>query len=392
VRISQTVFGVFHHFELAREMELRGHLERVYSTWPWARLKREGLAHERVETYPWIHVLEYAAGRSPVPVPWLTDELGYRNALSFDRWTLRKMQKRARQSGRVDALIGLAGSGLSTGRWLQSEGGKFICDRGSTHQRYQEQVVSEEYRRWGVNIPVSDIRDTLREEEIYAMADAITVPSHFAERSFVEMGVPAEKIKVIPYGVRLEAFQPAVPAPEGAFDVLFAGAVGLRKGIPCLLEAFAALKHPRKRLRVVGFPQPDMRDVWAKLPKEDVEILGPVPKKELARLMSCSHVLVLPSVEDGFGLVMAEAMACGCPVISSTNTGGEDLYINGVEGFIVGVNDARAVTDRMQVLADDPALRERMREAGLRRVQMIGGWSQYGAAWEAMLRELTGVE
>jgi glycosyltransferase involved in cell wall biosynthesis len=391
VRIAQAVFGVFHHFELAREMERRGHLEVVYSTWPWARLKREGLAHEKVQTYPWIHVSEYVAGRSPIAMPWLTDELGYLNALAFDQWTLRRLQKRTRQIGRVDALIGLAGSCLSTGRWLQGEGGKFVCDRGSTHQRYQEQIVSEEYRRWGVEIPVSDIRDTVREEEIYEMADAITVPSQFAGRTYVEMGIPAEKIKVIPYGVRLEAFRPTEPAAEGAFDVLFAGAVGLRKGVPCLLEAFAALKHPRKRLRVVGYPQQDMRDVWARLPKEHVEVLGPVPQTELARLMSSSHVMVLPSIEEGLALVQAQAMACGCPVIASTNTGSEDLYTDGVEGFIVAVNDVKAVMDRMQQLADDSALRGRMREAGLRRVQTIGGWTQYGAGWESMLRELTGV-
>src|ERR1700761_5421499 len=50
MQIVQTVFGVFHHFELARELDKRGHLQRVYSTWPWARLKREGLPREKGET------------------------------------------------------------------------------------------------------------------------------------------------------------------------------------------------------------------------------------------------------------------------------------------------------------------------------------------------------
>ena len=56
MRIVQAVFGVFHHFELARELDRRGHLERVYSTWPWSRLKREGLPHSKVETFPWTHM------------------------------------------------------------------------------------------------------------------------------------------------------------------------------------------------------------------------------------------------------------------------------------------------------------------------------------------------
>ncbi len=55
MKIVQTVFGVFHHFELARQLQRRGHLRKIYSTWPWARLKREGLPVELVETFPWIH-------------------------------------------------------------------------------------------------------------------------------------------------------------------------------------------------------------------------------------------------------------------------------------------------------------------------------------------------
>ncbi len=105
--------------------------------------------------------------------------------------------------------------------------------------------------------------------------------------------------------------------------------------------------------------------------------------------MSRSHVLVLPSIEEGLALVQAQALACGCPVICSTNTGGEDLFSDGVEGFIVPVRDPTALADRMQRLADDPALQETMREAALNRVQSIGGWTDYGDRWEALLRKLT---
>jgi glycosyltransferase involved in cell wall biosynthesis len=77
-------------------------------------------------------------------------------------------------------------------------------------------------------------------------------------------------------------------------------------------------------------------------------------------------------------------------VLASTNTGGEDLFTDGVEGFIVPVRDVEALADRMQRLADDPALQQRMSEAALRRVRLIGGWSEYGDKWESLLRELTG--
>ena len=92
---------------------------------------------------------------------------------------------------------------------------------------------------------MTDPRDTEREEEDrYSLADAITVPSQFAARSFVDQGVSANKVHVIPYGVRLENFRQTSPPPTGGFQVLFAGAVGLRKGFPYLLEAFSKVRHP----------------------------------------------------------------------------------------------------------------------------------------------------
>lgn len=382
MRIVQAVFGVFHHFELARELERRGHLKTIYSTWPWARLKREGLDHRKVETFPWFHTTEMLLGRAGINSTWIRDPLGYANALAFDEWTLRRIPP-------CDAFIAISGAGLKTGQMVQQRGGKFICDRGSSHQRYQEQLVSSEYRRWGVDLPVSDIRDTLREEQIYEIADAITVPSRFAARSFLESGVPAEKLHVIPYGVRLERFSRTGEPPTDRFQVLFAGSVGLRKGVPYLLEAFATLRHPAKRLRIAGAIHPDIKGVLDRLPRENVEFLGPVKQDRMAELMSTSHVMVLPSIEEGLALVQGQALACGCPVLCSTNTGGEDLFTDSVEGFIVPIRDIPALAERMQQIADDPALQSRMSEAALRRVQSLGGWEEYGDQWEAFLKEIT---
>ncbi len=395
MQIVQTVFGVFHHFELARELDHRGHLRRVYSTWPWARLKREGITHDKVETFPWLHVPEYLAGRAPVDLTWLRDPLGYANAVAFDRWTeshltrsLRREGKGAHGPAKIDALIGISGSSLRAGALIQRQGGVFICDRGSTHQRYQEQLLADEFKRWGVDTPPSDPRDTRREEAIYAACDAITVPSTMAARSFAEMGVPRSKVHVIPYGVRLESFQPSAEPSSDTFEVLFAGAVGLRKGVPYLLDAFARLRHPHKRLRIVGAVQEDIRSVLPKLPMENVEMLGSIPQSELAALMSRSHVLALPSIEEGLALVQAQAMACGCPVVCSTNTGGEDLFTDGVEGFIIPIRDPIALANRLQRLADEPDLRRSMREAAFQRVRSIGGWKKYGDRWERLLQSL----
>lgn len=384
MRISQTVFGVFHHFELARQLESRGHLQTVYSTWPWARLKREGLPHSKVQTFPWIHGPLMLLRRTAFQDERFYNPLSQANALAFDNWTDRRLSRDCQ------ALIGISGSSLKTGRHLQQRGGRFICDRGSTHHRYQQQVLAEELRRWGVEMHYCDERDVAREEVIYAMADAITVPSQVAKRSFVEMGVAGEKVHVIPYGINLESFcKTAEPNPE-RFEVLFAGAAGLRKGIPYLLDAFSRLNHPNKRLTIAGKVQYDLKPVLGRLPLDQVEMIGNVPQHELAERMSRSHLLVLPSIEEGLALVQAQAMACGCPVLASTNTGAEDLFSDGVEGFIVPTRDADALLARMEQVAQDPALQRRMSEACLRRVRELGGWNRYGDQWESLLVSLLG--
>jgi starch synthase len=387
MRVSQAVFGVFHHFELAHQLRRHACLETVYSTYPWRRLQRENLPHSHVETFPWIHGgLALLARYGLYPSPF-TESLDYWNALAFDEWITHRI---TRPGAECDALIAISGAGLKAGRKVQASGGKYICDRGSTHARYQGEILQTEFRRWNIPLETLDDRDTDREELQYEIADSIVVPSHFAARSFFSHGVPPEKIRVIPMGVRLDTFQPLGEPPSDEFNVIFAGQVAVRKGIPYLLQAFTSLQHPRKRLRIVGAVQSEIRPLLPTLPTDRVEFLGAVPRSELVELFSKSHVLVLPTIEDGWGMVLGEAMASGCPVIATPNCGSDDLFTDGKEGFIVPIRDAEAIAERLQQLADDPQLQRQMSAAALERVQHLGGWNDYGDRWIKLLQELCG--
>ena len=386
MQIVQAVLGAFHHFDLAHELHERGHLKKIYSTWPWARLKREGVPREFVESFILLHTPNYLLSRSrlyPKSLYWKIERL---NLDAFDAWLSWKMPE-------CDAFVAISSVGLKTGALVQRRGGKFICDRGSTHHRHQTNVLVEEYARWGIPNPPVLMGHTVLEEAIYAEADAITVPSTRAVKSFVDMGVPAAKMHRIPYGVRLERFCPVASPPDirERFEAVFVGHVSLRKGIPYLLEAFAKVQHPNKRLRVVGAMQKEIEALLPRFPVESVEFLGAKPQAELPGILSSSHVLVLPSVEEGLALVQAQAMACGCPVLASTATGSEDLYADGVEGFIVEDRDVAAFADGMQRLIDTPGLQQQLSAAALARVRTIGGWHEYGERWQAMLKELTGL-
>jgi glycosyltransferase involved in cell wall biosynthesis len=382
MQVVQAVSGVFHHFDLARELESRGYLRRIYSTFPWRRLVREGVPRERVGMFPWLHAPLIAFEQRWRLPRRLSRELHTANLEFFDNWIAARIEP-------CDVFVTLSGTGLKTGALVQRRGGSFVCDRGSTHIRYQDRILSEEFARWGFDTQICDPRVIRLEEAEYAQADAITVPSSFARRSFLEMGIPGDKVHAIPYGVRLDRFQKTGAPASDSFDVLFAGTVGLRKGVPYLLEAFQQFHHPRKRLRLAGPVDANMKHVFPRFDLTGVEILGRQPQHKLARLMSASHVMVLPSIEEGLALVQGQALACGCPLISSLHTGGEDLFSDGVEGFLVPVRSPQEILSRLIQLAEDPHLRQRMSEAALKRVRTLGGWRDYGDAYSALLQKLT---
>lgn len=384
MKIVQTVIGKFHHFDLARQLHKRGMLETIFSSYPRWVLRNEQIPMEKIKTFPWLHAVMIAKWKYLRPSTWLDRKLNRRNGTTLDGFVARRIPD-------CDVFVGISGTGLRTGELVQKRGGKYICDRGSSHARYADRVLREEFRRWGQEFEGIDPCCIAREEAEYELADAITVPSEFALRSFIEIGVPACRVRKIPYGVDLTRFAKVADPPRDSFEVLFVGQVSFRKGVPYLLEAFERFSHPRKRLTMVGAVQPEMKAFLRRKELDAVTFLGPVEQSRLKNIMSRSHVMVLPSVEEGLACVQGQALACGCPLISSTNSGGEDLFQHGKEGFIVPVRDARGISERLEQLAQDADLRRGMSEAAVRRVKQLGGWDAYGSAYAALCQELAGV-
>lgn len=381
LKVVQTVFGRFHHFDLARQLHRHGCLEAIFTGYPRWKLNKESLPMDRIHTFPWLLAPLMAKWRMGWQHERLDRELSWWMAETLDRHVARNLPQ-------CDAFVAISGSGLHTARRARARGVKYICDRGSSHIRFSERILTEEFTRWGQSFPGIDPRSVQKEEREYELADAITVPSEFCRKSFVKEGIPAGKLNVVPYGVDMSRFSPDGEPAADSFDVLFVGQVSFRKGLPYLLEAFERVRHPNKRLTIVGAVQQEMREFLNKRDWPQVRFLGPRSRDEVRRLMSRSHVFILPSVEDGFGMVLAEALACGCPVIGTEHTGTPDLVENGREGFIVPIRDAAALSERMEQLCQDAALRQKMAAAALHRVRQLGGWNDYGDSIVHVLSEL----
>jgi glycosyltransferase involved in cell wall biosynthesis len=383
IRVVQTVHGKFHHFDLARQLHRQGMLEAIFTGYPRWKLKDENLPPEKIKTFPWLGTPIMAKARFGIVNPWFDREIKWWAALSLDAYVASHLPQ-------CDIFIALSGGGLKTSRVAKQRGARYICDRGSTHIRFVERIMSEEFALWGQVFPKIDPRAVAKEEAEYEAADVITVPSRFCVGSFVERGVPAAKMRKIPYGVELRRFKKVADPPADRFDVLFVGQVSFRKGVPYLLRAFERLRHPRKRLRIAGAMQEEMRFFLREHHFEGVEFLGPVPQAELVPMMSRSHVMVLPSIEDGFGLVIGQAMACGCPVICSTNTGGEELLSGEQERFVVPIRNPEAIRQRLEQLCQDKSLQERASWEATQAVTKVGGWHAYGNQFGQLCRELIG--
>jgi starch synthase len=371
MQVVLSTIGRFHTFDLARQLHKRNNLKIVFSGYPSFKLRKEGLPTNKVKTFPWLHgPYMYLNPRTD----WIKKFWAWQDLISFDRFVEANLPD-------CDIFHAISGFGLRSGKSAKKRGAKYICDRGSSHIRFQNQILHEEYDRQGLSFAGVDSRVIDAEEAEYDLADAITVPSTFAKDTFVAAGVSSQKVRVLPLGVELARFR-AVSSPRAhEFQVLFAGSICIRKGIHYLLDAYEKLNHPGKKLVLVGGVEPKLEPLLSKgRERQDIVCTGHLPQEEMMRVMSESHVLVLPSVEDGFGLVMAQAMACGCPVIASTNTGGPDLFDDEVEGFFVPIRNSDAIAGRLQRLADNPELRASMGQRAVARVRSLGGWDRYGDA------------
>jgi starch synthase len=373
MKVALSATGKFHTFDLARELHARRALEVIFTGYPRFKLRNEHLPLDRIRTWPWLQTTYMAMPQRRL--------LGHRLVRHWEWLIKTRLDAHVAQNlPECDVFVGLSGSGLYSGQAARRRGIRYVCDRGSAHIRVQDTLLREESDRWGIPFEGIDPRVIEREEAEYLEADCITVPSSFSLRTFLNSGVPFKKLRLLPYGVNLDLFKPSGRPDEHCFDVLYVGGMNLNKGIPYLLQAYQALAHPRKSLTFAGDAPPSFiaamrtHGLW----HDDIRVLGHVPQPQLKSLMSRSHVMVLPSVQDGFGMVLSQAMACGCPVIGTTHTGADDLLEHGQQGFIVPPRDADALTKHMQMLADDPELRATLSHQAVRRVQSAGGWSDYG--------------
>ncbi len=190
-----------------------------------------------------------------------------------------------------------------------------------------------------------------REEAEWAEADLILCGSGFVREGIAARGGPVERCAVVPYGVAPASGRPGPrlwEEPSRPLRVLTVGAVGLRKGSPYVLET-ARLCRGQAVFRMVGPIHAEASALHAL--SQEVEVLGPIPRSEIARQYAWADVFFLPSVCEGSATVTYEALAHGLPVLTTPNAG--SVVTHGRDGWVVPLGDTAGMAMCLATLKHD---------------------------------------
>lgn len=263
----------------------------------------------------------------------------------FDRWCAARLD-----TVEADAVICYENAALHTFRAAHERGMTTILDAASFHHAWQDRHY---------DYPESDAahkRITAHKDQEIAEADHVLTVSNLARQSYIEGGVSPECVTAIPVGCDLARFSRSDEGQrtdsEAPFTFMFAGHAGRRKGIDTLIDASVQLDRQgiSHRIWVAGGEDPGIP--WDDAPS--LTRLGRLSQEQLAERFRDADCLVLPSRHDSFGMVVVEALATGCPVMVSEQTGAKEAMRPGESGWIVPAEDTSAWTDQMAWCVSHP--------------------------------------
>lgn len=380
MKVVYTAPNRAHHYRYALALQKAGMLHAFVSGFPRIspRASEAKLASKlhRADLLQTVYIASLKAG---VPAK-LSTQLAYLSKIEQD------MRCRRHLDG-SDVFMFYNGSGLLSCQRARRRGIITVVEAVNSHVDYQEQLLAEEHHRIGLSWTPFHRQEKERRIEEYAQADYILTPSDFVKTSFLSAGFPDEKILKVPFG--FDSLPVTVkPRDTDSFTVLYVGSISVRKGIRYLIQAFDKLKHPRKKLVLVG-PRTELDGLRGISIPDGVIFTGVLKGHDLAAAYQTADVFCLPTLEEGMALVLGEALSYGLPIVTTTNSGGYDMMTDQQEGFIVPIQNSDAIAEKLQRLADDADLLQAMRLSAQNRATSLAGWSATEALLTDTLTNLT---
>jgi glycosyltransferase involved in cell wall biosynthesis len=295
---------------------------------------------------------------------------------SLDRAVAKRLAKK-----RFDAVYAYEDGAETSFREARKQGLKTFYDLPIGYWKAARSLLLDEADRepeWASTLTgnADSIEKTDRKDAELELADVVFVASSFTRKTLATAKAFTGTIVAVPYGAPPQRSAPPIAErkPNERLRVLFVGSLGQRKGLSYLFSACNLLKAGVS-LSVIG------RRPFEVCPVLDRALQGVTWKasathSEILAEMAVSDVFVFPSLFEGFGLVLLEALSMGLPIITTPNTAGPDLITHGVEGYIVPIRDSASVAGHLETLIRDPALLHEMKNRARERAQSLT-WANY---------------
>ncbi len=331
---------------LSEVLRREGYLAQMVSYFPnWEVYDAQGRRIDAVRAYRWLTWALWAVWRRIPFVGGSEHPRAWHFAL-YDWLTLQRVSP-------TPVLWAWWGTSLYTMRKARREDRIVLLEAPACHPRTWNAIAKPFYAEYFPKakhtfaiLPENYIA---RLEEELQEAQHIQVLSRFARQTFIEYGVPPEKLHILPLGVDTRVFYPEAEAQitTEKFIVLYVGRIDPLKGVQYLMEAFGRLQLPHAELWMVGPVVEEMKPLLAKYLGENVKYFGARTHSELRLFYNRSSVVVFPTLLDSFGMVILEAMACAKPVIATTHSGAPDI-MNGNMGLIIPPFSSEAIAEALE--------------------------------------------
>ena len=305
----------------------------------------------------------------------------------------RHVAGRLRKTNRFSAVYAYEDGAAHTFREARSRNVRTLYDLPIGYWRAARDILLEEAERepeWASTLIGNEdsAAKTARKDEELELADAIYVASSFTLRTLERAPRVKAPVTVIPYGAPLRPVENSTTRrarTHGApLRVIFVGSLGQRKGLSYLFEAVRHLTGAVE-LTIIGTkPLQPCRALDDAL--KQVRWISSCPHAEVLREMAAHDVFVFPSLFEGFGLVLLEAMAAGLPIVTTPNTAGPDLIEDGRHGFIVPIRSSQAIAEKLLLLQQEPAMARLMGEQARARAAEFT-WNAYETQLAARVQE-----
>jgi len=300
----------------------------------------------------------------------------------------RRVAKRLRRIENCDLIYAYEDSALDSFRVASEHGIGRLYDLPIGYWRAGQKIFAEERERepeWAETL--TGTRDSMeklaRKDEELRLAQRVIVASTFTKETLCDAPV-APRIDIVPYGAP-DPVSSRIRTSSGRLRVLFAGALGQRKGLSYLLKAVELLTDSVELTLLGRKTVSNCRPLEAAVRK--YRWVPSLPHAGMLLEMHSHDVLVFPSLFEGFGLVVLEAMAQGVPVITTAHTCGPDIIQDSVDGFIVPIRSSEAIAEKLELLTTDRDRLAAMKQAAQKKASLYR-WQNYGQRLVEVAREV----